>query len=140
MAAEPPFHGGPLHNAPHAQSALDSTAHEQKALCIPIEREQNSSNIPAVKFLGLYFDTELNFKYHIKMICTRVSRALYNLRTCKNFLPEKSLKILYYSMVHCHIVYGNHIWGCANDSLITELSRKQKAVFHIISNSSYKAL
>jgi hypothetical protein len=109
------------------------------SLCIPIERVQNTSNVPAVKFLGLYFDTELNFKYHIKMICTRVSRALYMLRTCKNFLSEKSLKILYYSMVHCHLVYGNQIWGCANGSLITDLYRKQKAAVRIISSSTYRA-
>ena len=64
---------------------------------------------------------------------------MYMLRTCKNFLSEKSLKILYYSMVHCHLVYGNQIWGCANASLITELYRKQKAAVRIISNSSYRA-
>jgi hypothetical protein len=73
------------------------------------------------------------------MICTRVSRALYMLRTCKNFLSEKSLKILYYSMVHCHLVYGNQIWGCANGSLITDLYRKQKAAVRIISSSTYRA-
>ena len=44
---------------------------------LPTERVQNSSNIPAVKFLGLYFDTELNFEHH----------NLYH------FLSEKSLKI-----------------------------------------------
>ncbi len=109
------------------------------AMCIPIERVQNSSNIPAVKFLGLYFDTELNFKHHIKTICTRVSRALYMLRTCKNFLSVKSLKILYYSIVHCHLIYGNQIWGCPNASLITEFYRKQKAAVRIISNRSYRA-
>jgi hypothetical protein len=59
------------------------------SLCIPIERVQNTSNVPAVKFLGLYFDKEINFKYHIKMICTRVSRALYMLRTCK--LPVRKV-------------------------------------------------
>jgi hypothetical protein len=42
-------------------------------------------------------------------------------------------------MVHCHLVYGNQIWGCANASLITELYRKQKAAVRIISNSSYRA-
>jgi hypothetical protein len=42
-------------------------------------------------------------------------------------------------MVHCHLVYDNQIWGCANASLITELYRKQKAAVRIISNSSYRA-
>jgi hypothetical protein len=38
-------------------------------------------------------------------------------------------------MVHCHLVYGNQIWGCANASLITELYRKQKEAIRIISNT-----
>jgi hypothetical protein len=31
-------------------------------LCIPIERVTAHSSVPAVKFLGVYFDCELNFK------------------------------------------------------------------------------
>jgi hypothetical protein len=88
--------------------------------------------------LGVYFIVELNIKHHFKTICTRVTRALYMLRTCKNFLSEKSLKTLYYSLVHCHLVYGNQIWGCANESVITDLYCKQKASVRIISNSSYR--
>jgi hypothetical protein len=88
--------------------------------------------------LGVYFIVELNIKHHFKTICTRVTRALYMLRTCKNFLSEKSLKTLYYSLVHCHLVYGNQIWGCANESVITDLCCKQKAAVRIISNSSYR--
>jgi hypothetical protein len=42
-------------------------------------------------------------------------------------------------MVHCHLVYGNHIWGCANESSITELFRKQKAAVRIITNIGYRA-
>jgi len=109
------------------------------ALCTPLARIDSLSKTPAVKFLGVYFDVELNFKHHVKTICTRVSRALYMLRTCKNFLSENSLKTLYYSLVHCHLVYGNQIWGCASESVITDLYRKQKAAIRIISNSSYRA-
>jgi hypothetical protein len=108
-------------------------------LCTPLERIHSSSQLPAIKFLGVYFDTDLNFKHHVKTICTRVSRALYMLRTCKNFLSANSLKPLYYSLVHCHLVYGNHIWGCANSSVLTELFRKQKAAVRLISNSGYRA-
>jgi hypothetical protein len=42
-------------------------------------------------------------------------------------------------MVHCHLVYGNHIWGCANESIISDLYRKQKAAVRIISYSGYRA-
>jgi hypothetical protein len=106
-------------------------------LCIPIERITTHSPVPAVKYLGVYFDCELNFKYHIRFICGKVSRALYMLRTCKNFLSHKALKTLYYSLVHCHLVYGNQIWSAASSGVLTELFRKQKAAIRVITNSRY---
>jgi hypothetical protein len=117
----------------------NNPGYNDPTLCTPLERIHSSSQLPAIKFLGVYFDTDLNFKHHVKTICTRVSRALYMLRTCKNFLSANSLKTLYYTMVHCHLVYGNHIWGCANSSVLTELFRKQKAAVRLISNSGYRA-
>jgi hypothetical protein len=84
------------------------------------------------QIFGPLLYTEQNFKHHIKTICTRVSRALYMLRIPKNPL------LLY--RVHCHLVYCNQIWGCANASLITELYRKQKAAVRIIFLANYLSL
>ena len=106
-------------------------------LCIPIERVTSQSAVPAVKFLGVYFDCELNFKFHIRTVCSKVSRALFMLRTCKNFLSQNALKTLYYSLIHCHLVYGNQIWSAATEGMITELFRKQKAAIRVITNSRY---
>ena len=41
-----------------------------------IKRVSNDDNIPAIKFLGVFFDSDLNFKYHISTIKTKLSRAL----------------------------------------------------------------
>jgi hypothetical protein len=106
-------------------------------LCIPIVRITSQSPVPAVKYLGVYFDCELNFKYQIRSICGKISRALYMLRTGKNFLSPKALKTLYYSLVHCHLVYGNQIWSSTSSGVITELFRKQKAAIRVITNSRY---
>ena len=59
------------------------------------------------------------------------------LRSCKNFLSHKALKTLYYSLVHCHLVYGNQIWSAAPSGVLTELFRKQKAAIRVITNSRY---
>ncbi len=77
------------------------------------------------------------FKYHIRTICAKTSRALYMLRTCKNLPLQKALKTLYYSLVHSHLVYGNQIWSSASAGAISELLRKQKAAIWIITNSRY---
>jgi hypothetical protein len=55
-----------------------------------------NSNIPAIKFLGVYFDPLLNIKYHINFISKKLSRALFFLRTGKNNLTYGARKTLYY--------------------------------------------
>ena len=104
-----------------------------------INRILPSDKCPAVKYLGVFFDPNLNFKHHIQYISSKISRALYYLRTAKNFLPPPALKTLYYSLVHCHLIYAIEIWGCANLSSLTCIFRKQKAAIRIISNAKFNA-
>jgi hypothetical protein len=67
---------------------------------------------------------------------------MYFLRSAKNMLSEKSLKALYYSLVHCHLVYGVQVWSCDSQSFLKAsrvLRKKQKDAIRIISLSSYNA-
>jgi hypothetical protein len=91
-----------------------STQSPDQNLIYPFCRVLSSSSVPAVNFLGIFFDNELNFRYHINQICSKISRALFMLRRCKNFLSAQSLKILYYSLIHCHLIYGIKIWSCSS--------------------------
>ena len=109
------------------------------SLFYTISRVTNTSNIPAIKFLGVFFDPALNFKFHISTLISKISRALFMLRRCKNFLTEKSLKTLYYSLIHCHLIYGIQVWSCSSPSNITHLFRKQKAAIRTISDSRYNS-
>jgi hypothetical protein len=78
---------------------------ENSDFCTPLERLSSQSSILAVKFLGFYFDCDLNFKYHIRTICLKISRALYMHRSCKKFLSPTAQKTLYFSLIHFHQVY-----------------------------------
>jgi hypothetical protein len=95
--------------------------------------------MPAIKYLGVYFDQSLNFKYHISHISKKLSHALYSLRQVKNILPPNALRTLYYSLFHCHLVYAVEIWSNVPPSLLKPLFNKQKAAIRIISNKSYNA-
>jgi Reverse transcriptase (RNA-dependent DNA polymerase) len=108
-------------------------------LITPIERISSSSVVPAIKFLGIYIDPSLSFKYHISTINAKISKALYFLRLAKNFLSEKSLKALYYAIVHCHLIYGIQIWSCTAESNLKELVKKQKDAIRIVTHSSYNS-
>ena len=108
-------------------------------LIAPINRITCNSICPAVRFLGILFDPELNFKQHIKSISSKISKALYILRTVKNILSEKALKTLYYSLIHCHLVYGIHVWSSSSPSNLNGLVKMQKNAIRIITDSNYNA-
>jgi len=104
-----------------------------------LKRVTSDDNVPAVRFLGVYFDPQLTFKYHIEMIRNKLNKALYSLRLAKNILNCSSLLLLYHSLFHCHLNYCLPIWSCANNSLINGLYRMQKSAVRIISNVQYNA-
>jgi len=110
---------------------------ENPNLVHKMDRVEVNSAIPAMRFLGAFFDPNLNFKYHVELIISKVSRALYILRTVKNILTEKALKSLYYSLIHCHLIYAIPIWSICNQQLQKELYIKQKMAVRIVSGLKY---
>jgi len=104
-----------------------------------IKRINLDDETPAYKYLGVFFDPNLNFKFHIQKILSKLNRALYTLRTVKNFLPKSALKSLYYSLFHCHLVFASEIWSSTSESLLNEISKKQKMAIRIITNEKYNA-
>jgi hypothetical protein len=104
-----------------------------------IKRVLPSDNVPAIKYLGVYFDPNLNFKYHVQQlpVSAKLPRALFHIRRVTNILSSDALKTLYYSLFHCHIVYAIEIWSLASKNLINDIFLKQKAVVRTISGSNY---
>ena len=112
---------------------------DNPGLIFPMQRISSSSDTPAVKFLGIYFDPDLNFKIQIRNISSKISKSLFILRRAKTFLSEKALKTLYYSLIHCHLIYGIHIWSSTAQSNLKELVLKQKNAIRIITSSKYNS-
>jgi Reverse transcriptase (RNA-dependent DNA polymerase) len=98
-----------------------------------------SCEVPAVKFLGVYIDPQLNFKFHIKQLSMKISKSLFFIKKSKFFLTSSSLKALYYSLVHCHLTYALPVWSSTIKSNLNSLIKLQKNALRIISNSAYNA-
>ena len=117
-------------NSPNVEDENPNLLHK-------MEQIHSTSKIPAMRFLGVYFDPQLNFKYHIGQIISKVSRALFILRTVKNILTPRALKSLYYSLIHCHLIYALLIWSVCNQQMQTELFKKQKSAIRAIAGLKY---
>ncbi len=74
-------------NSPNVEVETPSLVHK-------MEQINSLSKIPAMRFLGVFFDPQLSFKYHVELIISKVSRALFILRTVKNILTPNALKSL----------------------------------------------
>jgi hypothetical protein len=109
------------------------------SLISPIECITVNSDVPAVKFLGVFIDPGLNFKYHISKLKIKLSKGLFAINQAKNFLPTKSLQLLYYALFHSHLLYALPCWSSCADGLINEVFRIQKKAVRIISGSTYNA-
>jgi hypothetical protein len=118
----------------------NNNANENNPLYIfPILRVNPSDPIPTIKFLGVSLDSSLNFQYHIKNISAKLSKALYILRSVKNMLTADSLKTIYYSLFHCHLIYCLPIWSCTSQSNLKCLITQQKSAVRLISQANYNA-
>ena len=104
-----------------------------------INEVTTEDKVPAIKFLGVFIDPNLNFKFHINSLRQKLSKALYSLRTVKNTLNSESLFLLYNSIFHCHLLYAIQIWSCANSGLINTLFKLQKSAIRIISGATFNA-
>ena len=85
---------------------------------VDLSRVSSENPTPAIKFLGVFFDPDLNFKFHISSLRKKLSKSLYALRSVKNTLNQNSLYLLYNSIFHCHLLYAVHIWSCSKSGPI----------------------
>ena len=76
--------------------------------------------------LVFFFYPLLNFQHHIKTISSKLSKALYILRSSKNLLSTKTRKAVYYALFHCNLIYCIPIWSCAAQKLIANLQILQQ--------------
>ena len=72
--------------------------------------------VQKVKYLGVQVDNSLDWKEQIKIISSKVSKALGLLKDAKNSLLEFSLRSLYLSIVEPHTRHCCSVWGCSGSN------------------------
>ena len=108
-------------------------------LCTPITYVHPESEVPAVKFLGVFFDPKLNFKFHVQSIKNKISRTLFSIKQAKFFLNYNALLALYTSLIHSHLIYGIEVWGGANSATVSDLLKKQKQAIRTVCSAKYNS-
>ena len=84
------------------------------------------------KYLGVLIDDELKWKEHISFVIKKIVRfagIFYKLRTV---IPSKSLKQIYFALVHSHLVYAIEVYANTPASYIDPLIKINNKLLRII--------
>ena len=95
--------------------------------------------VDTTKYLGLQIDNSLDWKHHISVLSSKISRAIGFLKHAKSILPLETLLKLYAGIVEPHFRYCCSVWGCCGTSEKTHLQKLQNRAARIITNSSFDA-
>ena len=79
-----------------------------------------------IKYLGIMVDSTLSWNIHIDKIFKTISRAIGLLYKIRPFVNNKTLKMLYYSLVYPHLNYVTEVWGSDDPIHLTRIFILQK--------------
>ena len=86
-------------------------------------------------YLGIILDSNLSWKFHIKMISQKISKSICIINRLKNIVPTSVLQTLYNTLIAPHLSYGILAWGIQSKKLF----KLQKRAVRIIVNAKYNA-
>ena len=92
-----------------------------------------------IKFLGIIFDKNLTFKYHIANLCIKLSRSVALLVRVKNLVPIEIMKIMYYAHVYPYLAYCNSVWSTTYPCHLHNLNILHKKIIRIVTSSDFLA-
>ncbi len=73
------------------------------------------------KYLGVYFDKDLNWKTHIDYISKKISKSCGSLARLRYCVEIDTLREVYHSLIHSYLRYGITVWGSASKTSLVKL-------------------
>ena len=86
------------------------------------------------KYLGVYLDSKLHFQPHINQIEIKVAKAVGILSKLRFLFPKSTLILLYYALIHPHLLYALPLWGSTFPAYLAKLQRLHNKALRIIFN------
>ena len=82
--------------------------------------------VTQTRFLGIIIDDKLSWSQHINYLVGKLKCSIGALNRIKNYVPDKVLIDLYYTLFESHLTYGISIWGGVPSTKLEKLFILQK--------------
>ena len=79
-------------------------------------------------------DEILTWKTHVELVENKISKSIRILFKASRSLNSKSLRSIYFALVHPYINYANIAWASTNKTYLNRILGKQKQVARIMSS------
>ena len=89
------------------------------------------------KYLGINIDDDLNWQTHINFLYSKLMKLCGILYKIKSFIPEETVKTIYYALVNSNIIYGIEIYANTYYSYIDKLIKVNNRIIRIVYNKSF---
>jgi hypothetical protein len=86
-----------------------------------------------IKFLGMFINDTATWSTHLDQLTNKLSSACYAVRVMKEYMPLKTLIMIYYAYFHSLMNYGLIFWG--NSPYSIHIFRLQKKIIRIITST-----
>ena len=90
----------------------------------------------SIKYLGVIFDDKLCWANHIDNLSSQLARCSALFCRLRNYVPRKTLCLLYYNLVYSQIQYGILTWGTATKLLTKKIEVRLNRIIRIATFSS----
>jgi len=92
--------------------------------------------VTSTKFLGVIIDEKLDWSLHINELCQVLRKNTGILYKLSQFIPQKILKILYFSLIHSKLLYGILLYANTFPTYLHDLIILNNRILRIIQNKS----
>ena len=111
-----------------------------KTIMIPLMFNENKlTQKRVVKFLGVFIDENLSWKFHIDHICKKVSKSTGIIYRSRFLLSMKTKLSLYYTLIYPYLTYCNVIWSSTYVTNVKRLFLIQKRLVRALTNADFTA-
>lgn len=129
-------------NASKFQVCLLSRNPLVKSLCLNVNGFTLQSE-EIVKLLGIHIDNQLNFNYHVSVICKRAANQIKVLARMCNVFSVKSKMTIFNAFILANFLYCPLIWhycGATSTRKVERLQERALRYIYMDFNSDYKTL
>ena len=88
----------------------------------------------SLKYLGVMIDENLTWNTDVELVEKKISKSVKVLFKDSRFLNSKSLRSIYFALVHLYLNYANITWASTNKTCLKIILGKQKQAAKLISS------